>query len=177
MVVVLSFLGRNLKPVNSTWLGLHYVDVSCVFFYFWYMLHFFVTPFWIVCVIFLSDCFLIPFHFVILTTFPSNVKIGYEICVQYLRKVLQKRNATESTKDWQKNSWKTQRDICICHNLHKDKAQICSFEEHPCCNTRISRQTNATKWCPPPRPHRPSDVHSQDLTDIDFSLIPRPTVI
>ena len=27
-----------------------YVDVYCVFFYFWYMLHFFVTPFWIVCV-------------------------------------------------------------------------------------------------------------------------------
>jgi len=23
----------------------------------------------------------------------------------------------------------------------KDKAQVCSFEEHPCCNTRISRQT------------------------------------
>jgi len=32
----------------------------------------------------------------------------------------------------------------------KLKAQICSFEEHPCCNTRISRQT---KWCPHPRPH------------------------
>jgi len=38
----------------------------------------------------------------------------------------------------------------ICHNIHKDKAQICSSEEHPCCNTRILRQT---KWCPPPRPH------------------------
>jgi len=24
---------------------------------------------------------------------------------------------------------------------HKDKSQICPFEEHPCCNTRISRQT------------------------------------
>jgi len=23
----------------------------------------------------------------------------------------------------------------------KDKAQVCSFEEYPCCNTRISRQT------------------------------------
>ena len=27
-----------------------YADVYCVFFYFWYMLHFFVTPLWIVCV-------------------------------------------------------------------------------------------------------------------------------
>jgi len=24
---------------------------------------------------------------------------------------------------------------------YKDKAQVCSFEEHPCCNTRILRQT------------------------------------
>ena len=34
------------------------------FFYFWYMLHFFVTPFWIVCVhIFVWLFFFIPFHF------------------------------------------------------------------------------------------------------------------
>jgi len=25
--------------------------------------------------------------------------------------------------------------------ITKDKAQVCSFEEHSCCNTRISRQT------------------------------------
>ena len=31
--------------------------------------------------------------------------------------------------------------VRICHNIHKDKAQICPLEEHPCCNTRISRQT------------------------------------
>jgi len=47
--------------------------------------------------------------------------------------------------------------------FHKDKAQVCSFEEHPCCNMRISRQT---KWCSPPRPHG----------HCDFSLIPKPTV-
>ena len=28
MVVVLSFLGRNLKPVNSTWLGLHHLVIK-----------------------------------------------------------------------------------------------------------------------------------------------------
>ena len=27
--------------------------------------------------------------------------------------------------------------ICICYNVHKDKAQVCSFEENPCCNTKI----------------------------------------
>jgi len=42
-----------------------YVDVYCVFFfYFWYMLHFFVTPFWIVCVhIFVWLFFL--YHFIL----------------------------------------------------------------------------------------------------------------
>ena len=30
--------------------------------------------------------------------------------------------------------------ISLCP-YDKDKAQVCSFEEHPCCNTRISRQT------------------------------------
>ena len=34
----------------------------------------------------------------------------------------------------------------------KDKAQICPFEEHPCCNTRILRQTN--RCLPPPGRHR-----------------------
>jgi len=38
----------------------------------------------------------------------------------------------------------------VKHPVHKDKAQVCSFEEHPCCNTRISRQM---KWCSPLRPH------------------------
>jgi len=33
----------------------------------------------------------------------------------------------------------------------KDKAQICPFEEHPHCSTKISRQA---KWCPPPGLHR-----------------------
>jgi len=28
MVVVLSFLGRNLKPVNSTWLALHHLVIT-----------------------------------------------------------------------------------------------------------------------------------------------------
>ena len=34
--------------------------------------------------------------------------------------------------------------------IHKDKAQTCTFEEHPHCNTRILRQA---KWCPPPGAH------------------------
>jgi len=38
-----------------------------------------------------------------------------------------------------------------------DKAQICPFEVHPCCNTRRFRGKR-------------SDVHLQDLTDIDFRL-------
>jgi len=59
--------------------------------------------------------------------------------------------APESTKYWQKNSWKTQGTICICHDIRKDKVQIYPFEEHPCCNTRILRQT---KWYPPLGPHR-----------------------
>jgi len=40
-------------------------------------------------------------------------------------------------KTGRKNSWKPQGAICICHNTHKGKAQICPFEEHPHCNTRI----------------------------------------
>jgi len=28
MVVMLSFLGRNLKPVNSIWLGLHHLFIK-----------------------------------------------------------------------------------------------------------------------------------------------------
>ena len=53
-------------------------------------------------------------------------------------------------KTGRKNSWKIQRAICIYHAIHKDKAQICPFQEHPHCNARISRQT---KRCPPLGPH------------------------
>ena len=50
----------------------------------------------------------------------------------------------------EKNSWKMQGAICICHDICTDKAQICPFEEHPCYSMRISRQT---KSCPPLGPH------------------------
>jgi len=36
---------------------------------------------------------------------------------------------------------KCRNPLCICHNIHKDKVQICPFEEHPRSNARISRQT------------------------------------
>ena len=62
-----------------------------------------------------------------------------------------------------KNSLKMQGAICICHNVHKDKAQICLVEEHLAAIQEFRGKR--------------SDVHLQDLMDTDFSLIPRPTVI
>ena len=66
-------------------------------------------------------------------------------------------------KTGRKNSWKTQGAICIGHDIFKDKAQICLFEKHPCCNTRILGQT---KWWTHLGPHR----HW-------LQLIPMPTII
>jgi len=51
------------------------------------------------------------------------------------------RDGTRMHQGQQKNGWKTLGAICICHDLHWNKAQICTSEEHRCCNTRLSRQT------------------------------------
>jgi len=49
-------------------------------------------------------------------------------------------------------------DKQIHWGLWTTSVMICTMKEHPCCATRLSKQK--------------SDVHLQDLTDIDFSLIP-----
>jgi len=64
-------------------------------------------------------------------------------------------------KTGRKNSWKTQGTICICHHIHKDKTQIA-----------LLRSTLAAIWG---FQGKRSDVHLQNITDIDFSLIRRPT--
>jgi len=60
---------------------------------------------------------------------------------------------------------RTESYTCVMtYKIHKNKAQICTFQEHPCCNTRI--EANEAMF-----------VHLQDLTDIDFGLIPRLTIM
>ena len=59
-----------------------------------------------------------------------------------------------------KSNWKMQGALCFCHDLHQNKAQLCTVKEHP--------------WLAALRGFwgKQSDIHLQDLTDIDFGLIP-----
>ena len=69
------------------------------------------------------------------------------------------RDGTRIHQSQQKTGWKNSRKmqgaISICHDSHKNKAQIYPFEKHTCRNMRISKQMKY--------------VH---LLDIEFSLIP-----
>jgi len=47
------------------------------------------------------------------------------------------------------------------HDIHENKPQICPVKEHPCCYNMRGKQNY---------------VHFQDLTNIDFNLIPQSTI-
>jgi len=124
--------------------------------------------------------FTIQFHFTRLTLVTIYAPNQIHVSPQYADKSASKRMAKwqENMKNWYfllitmkcqnswkkiKNSWKTQGSVCICHKYIKTKLRFA-----------LMMSTLATI-----RGFRGkrSDVHLQDLMDIDFSVIPWPTVI